>query len=133
MGRKATDPETSYLSCKGEMAAIMYGIRKFHSILSYRTFQINTDSSALLQMKSLNMSTGMVARWQEELAAHHPGTQNTNSDALNGLEDDHMPAPMAKEEAEQAKYVNHLCQLGEQPSAIGAPTAAAMTVRLDPE
>ena len=69
VGRKTTDPETRYPSWKGEMAAIMYGIRKFHGILSYRSFQINTDSSALLQMKSLNASTGMVARWQEELAA----------------------------------------------------------------
>ena len=36
-------------------------------------------------MKTLNNSTGMVARWQEELAAldftvcHRPGTQNTNA------------------------------------------------------
>ena len=99
----------------------MYGIRKFHSILLFRCFQINTDSFALLQMKSLNTSTGMVARWQEKLSAldytvcHHPGTQNTNADVPSRREDDNMPAPTAEEEDEQAKYVNQICLLGEQP------------------
>ncbi len=112
----------------------MYGIRKFHSILSYRSFQINTDSSALLQMKSLNNSTGMVARWQEELAAldftvlHRPGTQNTNADALSRREDSGMPAPTADEEAKQVEYVHHIHQLGETP-----PATAAAALRLDPE
>jgi transposase InsO family protein/dUTPase len=134
LGRKTTDPETRYPSWKGEMAAIMYGIRKFHSILSYKSFQINTDSSALLQMKSLNNSTGMVARWQEELAAldftvlHRPGTQNTNADALSRREDSSMPAPTAEEEAEQAEYVHHLHQLGETSLA-----AVTTPLRLDPE
>ena len=65
-------------------------------------------------MKSLNASTGMVARWQEELAAldftvcHRPGTQNTNADALSRREDDNMPAPSAEELAEQAEYLHHL-------------------------
>ncbi len=131
LGRKTTDPETRYPSWKGKMAAIMYRIRKFHSILSYRSFQINTDSSALLQMKSLNNSTGMVARWQEELAAldftvlHRPGTQNTNADALSRREDSGMPAHTADEEAE---YVHHIHQLGETPLAT-----AAAALRLDPE
>jgi hypothetical protein len=76
----------------------------------------------------------MVARWQEELAAldftvcHRPGTQNTSADALSRHEDNSMPAPTADEEAEQAEYVNHLCQLGEQPPAV--PAAA---LRLDLE
>ncbi len=93
----------------------MYGIHKFHRILSFRCFQINTDSFALLQIKSLNTSTGMVAWWQEKLAAldftvwHHPGTQNTNADMLSCREDDNLPAPTAEEEDKQAKYVNQIC------------------------
>ena len=47
MGRKATDQD-HYPSWQGEMAAIIFGICKFNSILSYRSFQINTDSSTLL-------------------------------------------------------------------------------------
>ncbi len=35
---------------------------------------------------------------------------------------------MADEEAKQAEYVNHLCQLGEQPHAV-----LAAALRLDPE
>ncbi len=79
----------------------------------------------------------MVARWQEELVAldftvcHSPGTQNTNVDALSCREDDNMPAPTAEEEAEQAKYINQICPLGEQPPAISSIAAAASAIPLD--
>ena len=81
---------------------------------------------------------GMVACWQEELAVldftvcHRPGTQNTNADALSRGEDI-MPALTTKEEAEQAEYIHHRCQLGEQLSNTGTATAATPSIRLDPE
>ena len=43
-GRKTTDAESRYASWKGEMSAVVYGIRKFFSILSFRKFQINLNS-----------------------------------------------------------------------------------------
>jgi deoxyuridine 5'-triphosphate nucleotidohydrolase len=111
MGRKTTDAEKRYPSWKGEAAAVVYGIRKFHPILSYRQFIINTDNSALLQLKSLKKNTGMLSRWTEELAGydfrvnHRPGKKNTNADALSRRDDDDMPEPSREEEEEQQEYI----------------------------
>ena len=111
MGRKTTGAEQRYPSWKGEASAVIYGIRKFRTILSFKPFQINTDNSALKQLKSLKKNTGMMARWTEELAGyefrvvHRPGRLNTNADALSRRTDADMPDPTAEEEAEQEEYV----------------------------
>ena len=111
MGRKTTAAEKRYPSWKGEAAAVVYGIRKFHPILSYRQFRVNTDNSALLQLKSLKKNTGMLSRWTEELAGydfvvnHRPGKKNTNADALSRREDSDMPEPTKEEEEEQEEYI----------------------------
>ncbi|MCP4117407.1 MAG: hypothetical protein GY737_18840, partial [Desulfobacteraceae bacterium] len=78
-GRKTTTAEKNYPSYKGELAAVIFGCRKFHSILSYKKFTLNTDSSALLQIKRLKPLTSRLIRWTEELASldfdvkHRPG------------------------------------------------------------
>jgi len=111
MGRKTTGAEQRYPSWKGEASAVIYGIRKFRTILSFKPFQINTDNSALKQLKSLKKNTGMMARWTEELAGfefrvvHRPGKLNTNADALSRRTDADMPSPTAEEEAEQEEYI----------------------------
>ena len=116
VGRKTTDPEKRYPSYKGELSAIMYGIRKFAPILSFRKFRINTDSSALKQLKSLKHNTGMLARWIEELAGydfevvHRPGKENLNADALSRREN--MPEPEAAEHEEHSAYIGSLNQPG---------------------
>ena len=103
--------DTSMDGCKGEAAAMIYGIRKFSTILSFKPFIINTDNSALKQLKSLKKNTGMMACWTEELAGyefrviHRPGRLNTNADALSRRTDSDMPDPTAEEEAEQEEYV----------------------------
>ena len=116
VGRKTTEPEQRYPSWKGELSAIVYGIRKFHPILSYRQFRINTDSSALKQLKSLKQNTGMLARWQEELAGydftviHRPGKENLNADALSRREG--MPEPDKEEHEEHSTYIGSMNALG---------------------
>ena len=112
VGRKTTGPEKRYPSWKGELAAIMYGIRKFAPILSYRRFTINTDSKALTYFNSLKCNAGMVSRWAEELQAydfvvvHRPGKLNCNADSLSRRVD--MPEPEPQEEEEQAQYVGRV-------------------------
>ncbi|MCP3665486.1 MAG: hypothetical protein GY696_23820 [Gammaproteobacteria bacterium] len=114
MGRKTTDAELRYPSWKGEVSAIVFGIRKYHHIPSYKKFIINMDSSALKQLKSLKKTTGMLSRWTEELAAydfdviHRPGKLNVNADALSWREDEKMPEPEAAEIAEQEEYIGAL-------------------------
>ena len=116
VGRKCTDPEKRYPSWKGELSGIVYGIRKFAPILSYKRFRINTDSSALKQLKSLKQNTGMLARWMEELAGydfevkHRPGKENLNADALSRREG--MPEPEAEEQEEHSAYVSAVDQPG---------------------
>ena len=115
-GRKTTTPEKNYPSWKGELSAIIRGVRKFTPILSFKKFIINTDSKALVQLKSLKQCTGMLARWTEELAGfdfevkHRPGKENTNADALSRSE--HMPAATAEEEEEHNSYIGQLGQPG---------------------
>ncbi|MCP3666293.1 MAG: hypothetical protein GY696_27965, partial [Gammaproteobacteria bacterium] len=107
VGRKTTTAERNYASYKGEMAAVIFGCRKFNPILSYRRFVLNTDSSALLQIKNLKPQTSMLIRWTEELAAldfevkHRPGQLNTNANAISCREDEFMPPPTDQEEKEQ--------------------------------
>ncbi|MCP3664498.1 MAG: hypothetical protein GY696_18745, partial [Gammaproteobacteria bacterium] len=111
VARKTTTAEINYASYKGEMAALIFGCRKFNSILSYRRFVLNTDSSALLQIKNLTPQTSMLIRWNEELAAldfeakHRPGQLNSNADALSRMEDEFMPPPTAQEEREQTECI----------------------------
>ena len=57
-GRKTTTGERNYPSWKGELAAIVYGCRKYNHILSYKPFVIYTDSAALKQLNSLKPTEG---------------------------------------------------------------------------
>ena len=51
------------------MVAVIFGYRKFPSILSHQKFILNTDSSALKSIKELKQGTGMLIQWAEEIAA----------------------------------------------------------------
>ncbi|MCP3663539.1 MAG: hypothetical protein GY696_13785 [Gammaproteobacteria bacterium] len=50
------------------MVAVIFGYRKFPSILSHQKYILNTDSSALKTIKELKQGTGMLIRWVEEFA-----------------------------------------------------------------
>ena len=111
-GRKTTDAESRYPAWKGECLAIIVGLRKFHSILSYKQFVIYTDNKALTFFKSLKKYNGMMARWLEELSGydfeiiHCPGKDNLNADALSRC--NHLPEPSDEDVEEQDTYVNAL-------------------------
>ncbi|MCP3663253.1 MAG: hypothetical protein GY696_12290, partial [Gammaproteobacteria bacterium] len=91
--------------------SVIFGCRKFNPILSYRRFVLNTDSSALLQIKNLKPQTSMLIRWTEELAAldfevkHSPGQLNTNADGLSRREE-FMPPPTDQEERKQTECIS---------------------------
>ena len=108
-GRKTTTGEKNYPSWKGELSAVVYGIRKFTHILSYKPFRIYTDSSALKHLTTLKPNSGILNRWYEELAnvsfevVHRKGTENTNADALS--RSNHLPEPDPEEEKEQQDFI----------------------------
>ena len=108
-GRKATEPETRYASWKGELSALIHGLRKFENILKYKPFLVVTDSSCLRHLNSMKRPSGIAGRWLDEIQAyefqvvHRPGKLNTNADNLSRA--DHLPEPDPEDEEEQREYV----------------------------
>ena len=94
-GRKTTKGERNYAPWKGELSAMIYGIRKAEHILRYRPFIANTDASALVHLRRLKALTGILARWMQELQTynftvkHKPGVENANADGVS--RSSHMP------------------------------------------
>ena len=107
--RKCTPGESNYPSYKGEMCAVMHGVRKYHHILSYKRFILNTDASSLKHIYTFQPQKGIVSRWIEELGMmdfetrHRAGVLNTNADAMSRRED--LPEASPAEIAEQGEYV----------------------------
>ena len=97
-----------------------------NSAQSFKPFIVNTDNSALKQLKSLKKNTGMMAHWMEELAGyefqviHRPGRLNTNTDALCRRTDPDMPDPTA-EEAEQEEYVGVIEEEEDEEDHLNTP------------
>ena len=109
VGRKATKGEANYPSWKGELAALVYGCRKFHHMMSFAPFEVVTDAAALKHLHTLKNTKGITGRWLAELAGyqfnvtHKPGKLNCNADALSRC--DHLNEASPEEEAEQEEYV----------------------------
>ena len=104
-GRRTSSYEKNYPSFKGELAAIVFGIRKFEHLCKYATFEVHTDASALRHLKTLKNPTGILQRYLEVLSAfsfrviHKAGVLNTNADALS--RSTHLPEPTEEEVQEQ--------------------------------
>ena len=114
-GRKTTKYEKNYHSCKGELAAIIYGLRKFEHILKYKKFVIHTDSKALTYLQTMKKLTGIYFRWLSEIQEydfeirHRPGKKNSNCDAMSRC--DHLEVPTREEEEEEEGYIHRLYTL----------------------
>ena len=114
-GRKTTKYEKNYHSCKGELAAIIYGLRKFEHILKFRKFIIHTDSKALTYLQTMKKLTGIYFRWLSEIQSydfdirHRPGKKNSNCDAMSRC--DHLEPPTREEEEEEEGYIHRLYTL----------------------
>ena len=108
-GRKCTTGESRYPSWKGEMCALVYAIRKYHHLLSFRKFEVHTDASALKHLGTLKQTKGIISRWIEELQGyefdvyHKPGKQNVVADALS--RSSHLPEPTQEEKEESQEYI----------------------------
>ena len=111
-GRKTNSHEKNYGSVKGELAALVYGLRKFEHILRYKPFIAHSDSRALVYLKNIKQLRGIWWRWLQEVSSyefeirHRPGKQNKNADAVS--RSSHMPPPTAEEEKEPGDYVANI-------------------------
>lgn len=67
ISRSCNKSEANYPSWKGETLAVVWAIKKFYHILSYKSFEIRTDSSFQLFLKSTKQATGIIFRWLQFL------------------------------------------------------------------
>lgn len=91
VAKKCSKPESNYPSHKGEMGAVVLGLKKFEHILRAKPFIIRTDSQCVKFMQTMKEFRGIWARWQCFLASfkftleHRAGTKQTNADALSRM------------------------------------------------
>lgn len=106
-GRKCTPYEANYSSWKGEMSALVYGLKKYEHLLRYRKFLVLTDASALRHLKTLKQVRGITARWLEFMqdfefeVIHKPGKLNVNADCLSRAGHLDEPDPEVVREQEE--------------------------------
>ena len=100
--------------------ALVYGIRKFEHILSFKPFQVKTDSMTLTFRPKIRPTTGILARWMEYLAGfefivqHIAGKKNVVADAISRTPH-HLDDPSKDEEEEAAAYAIHMIQIAPEP------------------
>jgi len=96
VAKKCNKAEANYPSHKGEMAAVILGLKRFEHILRAKPFIIRTDSKCVQYLQTMKEYRGIWARWQAYLASfnfqtvHRSGTLQCTADALSrmpGLED----------------------------------------------
>ena len=122
-GRKTTKYEANYASVKGELAAIIFAVKKFEHLLRFRKFRIITDSAALRYLRTMKSSRGIWFRWLQELESfqyevvHRAGKLIPHVDGLS--RSGHLPEPEEHEEMEQAEYLqvleehSFICEISE--------------------
>lgn len=118
--RTTTTAEKNYSSIKGELAALVFAVRKFSQILGYSEFIARTDSSYLCHLKTIKPTNALMVRWLEYLQGfnftveHIKGAANQAADALSRTLN-HAP-PDAVEKTEQDEFNRAIFAL-EAPNA----------------
>ena len=110
--------QATYPSFKGELLAIVVGIKKFEHMLQCRKSVLQTDVSAMKYLETLHDNRGMFCRWQLYLAQfdfdvqHRSGTSHVNADVLSRHDDVISPTP------EQVSLIENL---GEEKTPLLSP------------
>lgn len=89
--RTLTKQEQRLSATEGELLAVIFGLCRFSVYLRGRPeFVLRTDHRALTWLKTLNPTTGKLARWSYLLQAefnfrveHREGKSHLNADALS--------------------------------------------------
>jgi RNase H-like domain found in reverse transcriptase/Reverse transcriptase (RNA-dependent DNA polymerase) len=100
--QKCNKAEQNYPSHKGELAAVVMGLRKFEHILRFKPFVLRTDSKCMQFLDSLKEVRGIYARWLNFIQGfnfqveHRQGKKNQNADGLSWIAD--LPSGSEEEE-----------------------------------
>ena len=98
VAKKCNQAESNYPPHKGELAAVILGLKKFEHILRAKPFVIRTDSKCVEYVNTMKEYRGIYARWNCFLSSfnytlvHRAGKLNQNADPLSrreGLPDEH--------------------------------------------
>ena len=110
VAKKCGEAESNYPPHKGELAAVILGLKKFEHILRAKPFVIRTDSKCVEYVNSMKEYRGIYARWNCFLSSfnyslvHRAGKLNQNADPLSrreGLE-------LAEENPEVTEYLHDI-------------------------
>ena len=91
VAKKCSKAESAYSSYKGELSAVILGLRKFEHILRCKPFIIRTDSKSVVSLKKMPDPRGIFVRWQSFLDGfdytfqHRPGKKSQNADSLSRM------------------------------------------------
>ena len=87
--KKCNPAEQNYASHKGELAAVILGLRKFEHLLRAKPFIIRTDSRCVQFLQGIKEARGIWARWNTYLCSfnfktvHRAGSKQINADCLS--------------------------------------------------
>ena len=87
--KKCNPAERNYASHKGELAAVILGLRKFEHLLRAKPFVIRTDSRCVQFLQGIKEARGIWARWNTYLCSftfktvHRAGSKQINADCLS--------------------------------------------------
>ena len=140
---KNSPAAANYSSNKGELAAVILGLRKFEHLLTWKKFAIVTDNACVSFLRNIKNNRGIYARWREIIASfdfeisHRPGKSNFFAESLSRRTDLDHSDEIADEREEEILDVYSLVDeldlprdaqvegLGEIPLAeLQAETAA---------
>ena len=91
VAHKTTHGQSNYPSWKGELAALVLGLRKWEHILRYRKFIVRSDSQSIRDVRRLkdDLVRGMLFRWTSFIQSfdfefeHIAGKKNILADSLS--------------------------------------------------
>ena len=117
IGRKTTAGEKKYAPTKGELAAIIYALRKREHIFRFKPFLLFTDHQALNWLNTMKAPCGIYWHWLMELATFNyklgwcPGKTMGCADSLSCSS--HMDEPTKEEEEESEEYIGSIKNIHE--------------------
>ena len=119
VAHKTTKGQSNYPSWKGELAALVLGLRKWEHILRYKKFIVRSDSQSIRDVQKLKdeLMRGMIFRWTTFIQSfdfefqHIAGKKNILADSLSRIKDLSPPYEEDKFDILYNEEVEDICAL----------------------
>ena len=122
VAHKTTKGQSNYPSWKGELAALVLGLRKWEHILRYKKFIVRSDSQSIRDVRKLKdeLLRGMIFRWTTFIQSfdfefeHIAGRKNILADSLSRIKDLSPPYAEDRFDILYNEEVEDICALREK-------------------